>query len=62
MIDTARIGALIRGTNDKNEDNVFKDIICDKSPFGQVYGPPFLASYCGYNSGTIGNRYAVTVW
>ena len=30
----------------------FKDIICIKSPFGQVCGSPFLASYCGNNSGT----------
>jgi hypothetical protein len=30
----------------------FKDIICIKFPSRQGYGSPFLASYCGNNSGT----------
>ena len=31
----------------------FMDIIYIKFPFWQVFGPPFLASYCGYSAGTI---------
>jgi hypothetical protein len=30
----------------------FRNIIFLKSPFRQGYGLPFLASYCGNNSGT----------
>jgi hypothetical protein len=52
MSEPVRTGFLIMGTKEKSEDYVFQGHHLHQIPFGQGFGSPFLASYCGNNSGT----------
>jgi len=60
MSEVARRGFLIRGTNEKSEGDVFQNIICIKSPFGQVCVSPSLLHTAGTIQEQFGNRYART--
>jgi len=60
MSEVTRIGFLIRGTKEKLEGDIFHEHHLHQIPIWTGFRIAFLASYCGNNSGTIGNRYAST--